>query len=94
MDDPITIIFSAISWIVIWGTIIHKIGYRKRWFWGLLVAMCIPGVNAVTLLLLVFSQWPNNRELKAARKELGEHRKAAATKTDIDAELRRLQGRE
>ena len=94
MNDPIALLFTVVIWAVLWTVLIHKMGFRGKYKIALIVTMCIPIVCAVTLLMLIFVPWPNNQRLKAAAKELDEHRKTAALKSTLDSELRRLQNGE
>lgn len=91
MDDFIAVVGFLLVWGGLWFVLVGKMGFRGKMKWGLIIGMCIPGPNAIAFLLMAILSWPNNQQLKAANKELSEHRKTAATQADLDAELRRLQ---
>ncbi len=60
----ILIVLGLAFWSFIWSRIFEKIGY-SRW-WGLV--MLVPLVNAVALVLVAFSEWPIEAELRRLRR--------------------------
>lgn len=60
----ILIVLGLTVWCYLWSRMFAKMGYN-RW-WGLVMAM--PLVSVVALVLLAFSEWPLEAEVRRLRR--------------------------
>lgn len=66
--EALLVLIVVVLGVVVWWRVLAKTGYPGAL--GLL--MLIPGVNAVLLLILAFSEWPIEAEVRRLRDRVRE----------------------